>query len=71
MIMEHTQDRYCNTHGISHYLILAHVIQMLTCFHNRSMVSVTRVTRTALMNGGHPLTVQKLANEDVKTADAE
>lgn len=41
------------------------------CFHNRSSVSVTHATRTALMNGDHLLTVQKLANEDVKTSAAE
>lgn len=71
MVMEHTYDGYSNKHGNTHYLILTHVIPTLTCFHDRNSVSVTRATRTALMNADHPLTVQKLANEDVNISAAE
>jgi hypothetical protein len=41
------------------------------CFQDRSSVSVTGATRTALMNGDHSLTRQKLANEDVKISAVE
>jgi hypothetical protein len=41
------------------------------CFHDRSSVPVAQATRTALMKGDHRLTVQKLANEDVKISAAE
>jgi len=68
--MKHIYDGYSNTHGNSHYLILAHVIQTLMCFHDRSSVPVTQATCTALMNGDYRLTVQKLANEDVKISAA-
>jgi len=71
MIVEHTNGGYSNTHGNSHYFIQAHFIPTLMCFHDHSSVSVTRTTRTALMNGDHPLTVQKLANVYVKISAAE
>jgi hypothetical protein len=41
------------------------------CFHDRSSVSVTCATRTALMYGDHPLKVQRLVNEDVKISAVE
>jgi len=41
------------------------------CFHDHSNVSVTRATRTDLMNEDHPLTEQKLTNVDVKISAAE
>jgi hypothetical protein len=41
------------------------------CFHDRISVSVTHATRTALMNGDHPTTAQKLANEADKISAAE
>ena len=69
--MEHTHDGYCNTQGNSHYLTLVIVIQTLACIHDHSSIPVTHVTRTALINGGHPWTVQKLADEVVKISAAE